>query len=177
LDYISIQDISEKLNISRVTVYNKLKNKNIYKELKPYLKRIKKVQYIHKDGIEILKKHITVKNNSKKVENINLEFDSTKEKKQIIDSINNLQVNYTNSLLDRIKQLEEQLQIKDKQLQNQLLEKDKQLQNKDDIIKNFQVLLKNEQENNIKILENNIKLLEPSRNKTYWNKIFKKKTD
>jgi hypothetical protein len=150
MDYIKIHDVAEKLNISRMTVYNKLNNKEIYKELKPFLKKIKKVQYMSAEGIEILKKYIPVKDSSKNNNQFESKIDSKdNEFKEMIDSMKDLQVNYISDLKNQVEYLQDQLK------------------NKDEIIKNFQILLKNEQENNLKLLE--------SKQKTIWDKIFKNK--
>jgi hypothetical protein len=176
MDYINIQDVAKQLNISRMTVYNKLKNREIYKELKPHLKTIKKVRYFDNKGIELLKKHITVKDSSKTENEIDsnndLDDNSNDEYKKLSEGIKDLQVNFINNLKDQIKQLQNQVNEKDKQIMEhlkQLNTKDKQLDNKDELLRNFQVLLKNEQEN--------IKLLKEDNKKnanTIWNRLFGK---
>jgi hypothetical protein len=159
MDYINLYEVAKQLNVSHTTIYNKLKNKDIYKELKPFIKRINKVKHLHIEGIELLRQHIAIKDDSKvgcKVDLNNVSNNNSNEQyNKLMAGIKDLQVNYITSLQDQIKQLE-----------NQVNEKDNQLNNKDELLRNFQVLLKTEKETNVKLLQ--------EKNTSLWRKLFKK---
>lgn len=146
----TITESANELNVSRLTIYKKIDE---LKDIKPYITVKNNTKYLNNKALEIIKANIKrpskPKNNEKEV----------------------LLQNQIEQLKKQNKILQEQIVVKDEQINK----KDDQLQNKDDIIKNFQVLLKNEQESNIKILENNTKLLESSKKNNFFNKIFKKK--
>jgi hypothetical protein len=149
MDYLNYYEVAKQLKVSHTTIYNRLKDENIYEELKPHIKKIKNVMCIDNQGIELLKKYVT----SKEINN--------KKDVNFTEGMKNLQINFITNL-----------QEQNKQLQNQIEEKDKQLNAKDELLRNFQILLKNEQEN--------IKLLKDSNDKktttinSIWNKLFGK---
>jgi hypothetical protein len=151
----SIQEASKELNISRVTIYNKIKNCS---ELKKFVKVRNNVKYLMPEGLEIIKQSI-VDNDSKYVNDNNTDYDSNHGYHELLNGLKDLQNNFTISLQNQIELLK-----------NQMEEKDKQLQSKDELLKNFQILLRTEQ-------ENNVKLLNEKNNKKYKSifDIFKKK--
>lgn len=58
MSYYSIYEVAKMLNTSHTTIYNKLKNKEVYKLIKKFIKIDGKTKSISADGIEILKEHI-----------------------------------------------------------------------------------------------------------------------
>jgi hypothetical protein len=148
-DYINIYDIAKQLNVSHTTIYNKLKNKEIFIELKPFIKRIKKVRYIHKNGIDILKKHIVRDSNSKKgIKNSINNQESFKE--------NTLTETLLESLQERINSLEEDK----KHLREELDLRNKHIETQAKLIENSQVLLRE--------LKDPKLLVEDKKRKVWW---------
>jgi hypothetical protein len=144
-----ISEIIEIVGASRATIYNKI---SVLKgSLETHISIKKGITYVDEEGIEIIKKSIGLtKEQIKKQENTSTTMDS----------------NFLETNKKYIETLEKQIEsIKD---DNNFLKG--QLNNKDEIIKNFQFLLKNEQENNQKLLEQNNK-----KNSGLFNKLFKNK--
>jgi hypothetical protein len=155
----SIQEASKKLNISRMTIYNKIRT---YPELKKFIKVKNNVKYLMPEGLDLIKNSKidnnildNSKSDVKEIDNNNHTLESNIDYKILLKNFDNLQNefynnknNFTESLQDQIQLMKSQLEEKDRQLES----KDKQLESKDELLKNFQVLLKVEQENNTKLL-------------------------
>lgn len=150
-------EAAELLGVSKVTIYKRISS--LSKKIKPYIYKNKGVTYISETGLEMIKIAMSVnqdeeeiKDNDKIENNTNLE---NKENQNIInelsDKLKDLQDGYIDSLKDQIDYLKNELEIKNEQLKS----KDIQLNSKDDLIKNFQILLK-EDKNKINLLEQKI---------------------
>lgn len=138
-----VVEIAEKLGVSKVSVYNKIKQYN--KELKPHLSKLKGVTYIDKQGFKIIKESFNLFNQAKTKD--------TGENHEATDKVND-----TNSLNSILKVKNEQLKgLKDhiQYLENQIQVKDDLIKDQNKQLENFQVLLLNEQKRN-KLLEGKI---------------------
>jgi subtilase family serine protease len=152
-----IVEIVDMIGASKATIYNKL---NILKtSLKNHVNTRKGITYIDEEGIEIIKKSIGL-TKEKFQEQMN-----PRKKTNSTESKHNQE--YIESLKNQIETLKYDNEFLSNFLKQTITEKDKQLNSKDEIIKNFQVLLKNEQENNIKLLER--------KNESIFQKLFRRK--
>lgn len=132
---LSIEEVANKLGVSKTSIYNKLKLKE-YKELA--VKKQGKLM-VDEQLFNLIKDNIKLNN---KPEN---EFNSIDGKQEIaMDSDNILKINE-----ELINLLKEQLREKDIQIK----EKDKQIDELHKLIENNQVLLKQEQDKQIKQLQ------------------------
>lgn len=122
-----VMEVSRILGVSKVTIYKKIKKID---KLKEYIVNKDRKTYLLKEGINVLKKDLNYKINSFNNEIKIKEIDKDTEK----------------SLIDILK---EQLAEKDLQLK----EKDIQIQELINLNKNNQVLLKQQQDKEIKILQ------------------------
>jgi hypothetical protein len=143
MDKYTIYDIAKILNTSHTTIYNKINNKEIYKELRNVIIKQGKTRYIKADGIDILRKHIKVDNKET--------FDKDKESQE---NKENREIDITERFIKKLEStivvLEKQLEIKDKQIES--------------LTKINQVLLIESQ--------NKQKLIESCENKSFWKRIF-----
>lgn len=145
---LTIYETAELLNVTHTTIYNKLNNKAIYKDLKKFIVKDGKQRLIKPEGIEELKKHINLKGKFTE----NLESEPSNQKQEATES------HYNSMFESLLKELQEQLKIKDKQieaLQEALLREQ-------EINKNNQVLS----------LNNKPFLLENDTKKPFWRKFF-----
>lgn len=137
----TVEEVSDKLNVSKVTIYAKLKKFND----KVVIKQGKK--YITEELLSLIKQDLKIKEN----ENNNLNNDENSE------PINSETASDRDDLInlnkDLINTLIEQLDSKD----SQLYEKDKQISELHKLIENSQVLLREEKENNNLQLEEHFK--------------------
>lgn len=128
----SVEEVADKLNVSKVTVYAKLKKFDDMVVIKQNKK------YVTEELLSLIKKDL-------KVKEIEHERVSSSEYKEYVnaeiaidrDDLVNLNKDLINTLI-------EQLKVKDKQLE----EKDKQIKELHKLIENSQVLLKEEQKHN-----------------------------
>jgi hypothetical protein len=67
MDKYTVYEVADILKTSHTTIYNKLNNKDIYKELRNFIIRQAKVRYVSREGIEILKKYINFKESDNKL--------------------------------------------------------------------------------------------------------------
>lgn len=143
----TVAEASEILEVSKVTVYNKLNS--LKNELKPYIKHKKSILHIDDKGLLIIKKSLGLT----EVETTLKDEDYVKSSGAVInDSINQFkdvdylietvkktvesgQEKYIDSLLSQIDLLKSELQKKDDQINNTLR-----------LMENSQVLLKQEKE-------------------------------
>lgn len=131
----SVEDVAIKLNVSKVTIYNKLKLKE-YKD-----KVIKKAgkAYIDDDLLNLIKDSLKSKTD---IDSNNIQ-DTTKEEIATSEAdLLNLNKDFIYSLQSEIEFLRQQIQ-----------EKDKQLNAKDELLKNMQILIKQGQDKQENILQ------------------------
>lgn len=104
----TVEDLSVKFNVSKVTIYSKLKLDNI----KPYVLKEEGKTKVKDEAIVLIKDALKIKDDTNTLGN---EIEST---------ILNLNENLIDSLNNQIQFLREQLQEKDKQLEksNKLIE-------------------------------------------------------
>ena len=121
----NVDEVSKMIGVSRVTVYKKIKN---VKELQEYIVKKEDIIYIKDEGIGILKDSLN-KNNKYIKDEIAVDLDSSSK--------------------ELINLLKEQLKEKDIQIK----EKDKQVNELINLNKNNQVLLKQQQDKELKQLE------------------------
>lgn len=119
----TVEDLSIKFNVSKVTIYSKLKHDNI----KPYVLKEEGKTKVKEEALNLIKEALKLK-------------DDTEDNSSTEDGSAATILNLSESL---ITSLNSQIDF----LQSQIVEKDKQLERSDEIMKNMQVLFKNEQEN------------------------------
>lgn len=132
----TVNQVSEKLNVSKVTIYSKLKKY----EYKVVVKQGKK--YIDEELLSMIKEELNVKEIDN--DNLNIDNDTNSLDNDIsidTDDLISLNKDLTNTLIEQLKE-------KDKQIA-QLHEQIKELHK---LIENSQVLLKEEQKNNNQLL-------------------------
>lgn len=139
---LTVAEISERLNVSKVTIYKKLKE--LKQELKPHIQTRNNVKYIGLEGFEIIKNAVSFKGGLNESEGENLE----PLKEEGLNPFNQLKEIYINGLNEQINFLKKEIDIKNEQLQK-----------KDELLKNFQVLLLHEQQDK-KLLEDKINQFE-----------------
>jgi hypothetical protein len=122
--YISIYDVAKKLQVSHTTIYNKLKDEEVYKDLEPFIKKIKNTKYLKLEGVNILRKYFKD----------SLQSETTNSSDNNLNTINILQETLFSSLQDRIKHLEQEIDIKNKHIETQAK-----------LIENSQILLRENQ--------------------------------
>lgn len=160
MEYYSVYELAKQIGVSSTTIYNKLKNREVYKVIKPYIKVVKGNKSISVEGIEILKNYIH-KDTSKKNNNQN----NTSEAKKPLnastsDMFATLQTNLITSLQSSVESLKIQLETKDKQIESLI----KSLDTAQKLNENNQILLR---ENQQKVL-----MLEERKSKNIFQKIF-----
>lgn len=149
-----VVEVAEKLKVSKVSVYNKInQNKGL---LKPHIKKVKSVTSITNEGFEILEKLFSKDNESKDLHDKDNFLNSKAETQD-------------NAMIIEFKEIYKE-RIKDLKVQIEGLNKDKenlthQVQEQTELNKNFQILIKQEQD---KVL-----LLEEQR-KPFLKKLFSK---
>lgn len=158
----TVYEVASLLKTSHQTIYNKLNNKAIFKEVRQFIKQEGKHKYIKAEGVEILKKHLNV---YKKMDN---DFDSVKqaESENNIDNehLNDNKIKVDNELIDILKSQIEHLK---EHMKQQLEAKDKQIDNLMKLNENNQSLLMQSQ-NKIELLEEKV-----GTNKSIWSRIWK----
>ncbi len=146
----SINDISILLNISKMTVYRKLNNK----ELKSHIVIKKGVKYFDDEGLRLLTQKLNKKTNNKS-EEVKTDVNDNLPKKEVAADKDN----YTISLKSEIDFLRSE--IKEKNLQ--IINLNNRLETEQDLHKNSQILLKTQQDKpkeEILLLENHFKELD-----------------
>lgn len=135
----SVAKVSELVNLSKASIYNKLK----LKEFENYITKKQGITYISEDGLKLIQSDLNYyKGNETANEEIATDTD------------------FINTLKENINYLKEQAKQKDLQFNNQLKEKDRQLQNYSErlneahkLIENNQILLKEKPKQEILLLE------------------------
>ena len=138
----SVSDISKLTGLSKVSIYNKLK----LKELAPFIIKNKGITYVDEDGVTLICEGLNLKQNG-----LNSLNDSLKEKEdEIAVSIDikefkGVKLSLKELNLDYINTLKGEMEV----LKDQLREKDKQIEELINLNKNNQVLLKQQQDKEI----------------------------
>ena len=154
-----VKELSSKLGVSAVTIYAKLK----LKEVKPFVVLKEGKSYVMEEGLELIKQSIKLNQslNLEEVETAECEAASTiaVEKEGLKDMlIQTLQKQVEDLIRERdVIRAEKQEEIV--HLRGQIGVKDNQIATRDKHVENMQVLLKNEQEQseNIKTLPESLK--------------------
>jgi predicted transcriptional regulator YheO len=121
----TIYEVASVLGTSHTTIYNKLKNREIRKELKQFITRVGNKQYINVEGVNVLRQHIKVDSV------VDSEHAPEQESNNFgnVGDINGSKVEgegekftsrFTTLYERQIEQLTEQLKAKDKQLETLL---------------------------------------------------------
>lgn len=158
----TVYEVADLLKTSHTTIYNKLNNKDIKKELRNFIKRQGKTTYISDVGVEILRKYVNNKESLKKdsvnfINKIDNKNNESLEEKEFKESKESIEV-YKKLITSLESQIEDLKSDKEKLFRE--VEEQRRLH------QNTQVLLKQEKE---KIL-----MLEEKDHKSIWQKIFKK---
>ena len=124
----NVEEVSKMIGVSRVTIYKKIKK---LQELEKYIVNKEDRVYILEAGIKILKDNINKNKKKDKIENKEISIDLQESNKELINI------------------LKEQLKEKDIQIK----EKDKHISELINLNKNNQVLLKQQQDKEIKQIE------------------------
>jgi Fe2+ transport system protein B len=135
----TVAKVSELVNLSKASIYNKLK----LKEFESYITKKQGITYISEDGFKLIQSDLKYyKGNNTVNEEIATDTD------------------FINTLKENISYLKEQAKQKDLQFNNQLKEKDRQLENYSErlnqahkLIENNQILLKEKPKQEILLLE------------------------
>ncbi|MBY6860825.1 hypothetical protein [Clostridium botulinum] len=135
----SVSEISNLINLSKVSIYKKLK----LKEIEPHLTKLQGVTYVNEVGFNLLKESLNLNEKIKtnlNNENINVEIATDLvDFKEDLTSLNLLKDDYIETL------------------KKQIEEKDNQIQELHKLIENNQILLKQEKEVNLLQLEQHLK--------------------
>lgn len=132
----SVSEVSDLTGLSKVSIYNKLK----LKELKPFIVKNKGVTYIKDEGVKLIDQGLNCLNDTEIALDIeSISFDDFKEEFKLLNK-------------DYINTLKSEIDI----LKDQLCKKDKQLEELINLNKNNQILLKQQKDTevNIKLLDN-----------------------
>ena len=135
----SVAKVSELVNLSKASIYNKLK----LKEFESYITKKQGITYISEDGLKLIQSDLNYyKGNETANEEVATDTD------------------FINTLKENINYLKEQAKQKDLQFSNQLKEKDRQLENYSKhlnqahkLIENNQILLKEKPKQELLLLE------------------------
>jgi len=135
----TVAKVSELVNLSKASIYNKLK----LKEFESYITKKQGITYISEEGLKLIQSDLKYyKDNNTVNEEVATDSD------------------FINTLKDDITYLKDQAKQKDLQFINQLKEKDKQLENYSErlkqahkLIENNQILLKEKPKQEILLLE------------------------
>ena len=170
LQKYTFYEVANLLNVSHQTIYNRVKNKDIYKQVKPFIKNEGKHRYITSDGVDVLKKFIKIDKNfdndfdNEEVSNNDNSVDNDRLggcKINIDNEVNNELINVLKSQIDS---LQEQLKIKDEHINN----KDNQIDALIKINENNQVLLRDSQKK-VELLEER----NTTTKKSFWSRLWK----
>ena len=141
---MSVSEIAYLTGLSKVSIYNKLK----LKEIAPFIVKNKGVTYVLEDGVALIKVSLNLKEDTLNTLNDSLKEEETAigietiEIQEIKVQLKELNVEYTTSLKHEIELLKGQLDEKDKQITELI-----------GLNKNNQVLLKQQQDKEIKQLQ------------------------
>jgi hypothetical protein len=153
----TVYQVANMLDTSHTTIYKKLKNKEVYKQLSHCITKQGRHTYLSLEGIEILKKHIqpkeTVTNNLEtEVKEEDTQLGKTIDTVDLEMFINSLETSSKQLIESMAKQIEalkedklklyEQLEMKDKQLET----RDTQIIGMTKLVENSQILLKQQQD-------------------------------
>ncbi|MDD6796654.1 MAG: hypothetical protein PUE01_14830 [Clostridiaceae bacterium] len=142
----SVAEISVLSGLSKVSIYNKIK----LKEIEPFVVKNKGITYVSDEGVALICGGLKLKQNDLNALNDKLKEDDDNglesiENKEIEDfkvELKELKLDYINSLKLEIENLKAQLKEKDKQIDSLL-----------NLNQNNQILLKQQQDKEIKKLE------------------------
>jgi gas vesicle protein len=125
----TVIEASKELNSTRQSIYNKLKCQDV----KKYVKDVKGVIYIEKEGVELIGVKLGCKINLHDVNNFTDDVKSFVEdsSKDVKEDIRILQDEFTQSLKSEIEHLRAELN-----------KKNEQLEKKDNLLENMQILFK-----------------------------------
>lgn len=140
-----VEQVASKLNISKMTVYNKIK----LKEHKDKVIRKAGKTYIDEVLLKLIKDSLKIKN---RIENDDIEKQGNEEIAIAKDDFLNLNKDLVNGLLEQLKEKD-----------NQIKELNNRLATEQDLHKNSQILLKTQQDKpkeDILLLENHFKELD-----------------
>lgn len=117
----SVSEISKKLNVSKVTIYNDLKR--FKSEIKPYLKTVNRSKYLTEEGFELLLELRGFKSDTNSSNDTNGESELFKEVEIYKEQIKflKLQLEISQKNLEREQELHEHSQVLLKQAQDKLL--------------------------------------------------------
>ena len=147
-----VVDVAKMLDVSKVTIYEKMKL--LKKELKPYIKLKGNVKYVDTQGIEIIRKSLK---------------DYQEEENNFTNTLLNTEHDIEGSIENPyIQHLKEEIEY----YRNQLKAKDEQINTHMELIQNFQVLIKQEQTKYL-LLEEKYKEQQEAP-KGFWSKLLKK---
>jgi hypothetical protein len=157
LKQYTIAEIAEKLQVSKVTVYNKIKDFN----LKEFTEVNRGVKYLNQEGFEVLNESIGLTlEQYKEFKGLNKEF-----KEPPINLLDTLNIEVQTVKNEYINHLKTQIETKD----NQIFELMEQLKNKDRLLANSQIIQK-QQQDKIFLLEDH----ETKEKHSFWNKFISK---
>ena len=145
---MSVSEIADLTGLSKVSIYNKLK----LKEIEPFIVKNKGITYVGDEGVALIKEGLNLKE-----EGLNSLNESFKEEEsEVALDIENTQFNsFKEEFKDLNKDYINSLKLEIQNLKDQLEKKDSQIEELINLNKNNQILLKQQQDKEI-----NQKLLE-----------------
>jgi uncharacterized membrane protein len=145
---MSVSEIADLTGLSKVSIYNKLK----LKEIEPFIVKNKGITYVCDEGVALIKEGLNLKE-----EGLNSLNESFKEEEsEVALDIENTQFNsFKEEFKDLNKDYINSLKLEIQNLKDQLEKKDSQIEELINLNKNNQILLKQQQDKEI-----NQKLLE-----------------
>ena len=152
---MSVSEIADLTGLSKVSIYNKLK----LKEIEPFIVKNKGITYVCDEGVALIKEGLNLKEEglNLKEEGLNSLNESFKEEEsEVALDIENTQFNsFKEEFKDLNKDYINSLKLEIQNLKDQLEKKDSQIEELINLNKNNQILLKQQQDKEI-----NQKLLE-----------------
>lgn len=139
----TIQEASNQLKISKVTIYKKIKNSP---EFKAFIKVKNNTKFIEPEGLDWLRENIVNNNNVNQLKETPSNNSENIFNKAIVNTFNHLQDEYVNSLKQQISSLENYIKTLENERENknyQLEEYNKRLAENNKLMENMQVLLNN----------------------------------
>jgi len=114
----TVAEIADKCGVSRVAIYKRI-NDTMKEELKPFVVKKENVTHLLPEGVELIEQSFANKQDIKG-ENESTDSDTSvsSDSKEILERLNRLESEYIDTLKQELKRKNEQLEKKDELLQN-----------------------------------------------------------
>ena len=149
----TIKEISDLLQVSKVTLYKKLK----LKEMEPYIVKRNSITYVDAKGLEVLKNFLILKEDLQEaLKNTKCEADAEMATTIENEELKELTEDYLTFLKSQLQEKDKQLQERDNQINELLL----RLSESNKLIENSQILIREKEEQPTLILEEHFQELD-----------------